>query len=335
MIQNESEDTIALIRDLVVTNIRQENTIILVTVPVSGEPIIVHISISAKSSPRRHGESAVGETRQGGRPGGSQDYRFAALFMPLTAHAEFDLVVLTKPDALPVGATSSRQKWKDIIEGREHKLNHGYYCVRLPDDDERERGVSRAEAELNAKRYLDSTAPWSQISDRGRFGVQNLITDVSKLLMRVIEKAFVHSILRADHFAYRLYSLPDIKQKVNALLAATNKDLSALPVPPLSATANATTEVLLRISEFVTRVKTLVHGGGKNRDMIHTNRDTYTSFKGQIRLTAPDFRPFENVEDYYAPNWEDPSNKTMYRGSKKLFLTEPMSLKDVRAVIKK
>ena len=56
---------------------------------------------------------------------------------------------------------------------------------------DRARSISRAEAERNAKNYLDSTAPWSEIPDRGRFGIQNLITDVSKLLMVVIEKAYV------------------------------------------------------------------------------------------------------------------------------------------------
>jgi hypothetical protein len=102
------------------------------------------------------------------------------------------LGVVTKPDTLTSGATSAREKWKKIFEGDEHRLLNGYYCVRLPDDDERSSGISRAEAEQKSKQYLDSTAPWSQIQDRGRFGVQNLIKDVSKLLMQVIEDAYVY-----------------------------------------------------------------------------------------------------------------------------------------------
>lgn len=46
LIQNESEETIALIRDLVESNIQQENTIILVTVPVCGESIFCCPSMS-------------------------------------------------------------------------------------------------------------------------------------------------------------------------------------------------------------------------------------------------------------------------------------------------
>ena len=37
LIQNESEDTIALVRSLVEANIKNDNTIILVAIPVSGE----------------------------------------------------------------------------------------------------------------------------------------------------------------------------------------------------------------------------------------------------------------------------------------------------------
>jgi hypothetical protein len=37
LIQNESEDTIALVRSLVEANIKNANTIILVAIPVSGE----------------------------------------------------------------------------------------------------------------------------------------------------------------------------------------------------------------------------------------------------------------------------------------------------------
>ena len=61
--------------------------------------------------------------------------------------------------------------------------------MKLPDDDERARGISRAEAEQSSKQFLDFTPPWSDVGDRRRFGIQNLINDVSNLLLIVIEKA--------------------------------------------------------------------------------------------------------------------------------------------------
>lgn len=99
--------------------------------------------------------------------------------------------ILTKPDTLTPGATTSRQKWKDVLEGHEYPLTHGYYCIRLPDDDERARRTSRSEAEHIAKDYLDTTAPWSEVSDRDRFGIQSLVKNVSKLLIGFIESAYV------------------------------------------------------------------------------------------------------------------------------------------------
>jgi hypothetical protein len=53
------------------------------------------------------------------------------------------LGILTKPDMLTTawGAISAR---KDVLDGRLHPLKHGYYCVRLPVDDERSRNITRA-----------------------------------------------------------------------------------------------------------------------------------------------------------------------------------------------
>lgn len=61
------------------------------------------------------------------------------------------------------------------------------YCVRLPDDDECSRGILRAESERRAAEYFDSTQPWRDILDRNRFGVPNLATFFSGLLVARIE----------------------------------------------------------------------------------------------------------------------------------------------------
>jgi hypothetical protein len=66
-------------------------------------------------------------------------------------------------------------------------LKHGYYCVRLPDDDERSRNISHSECEKLATELFESTSPWSDVDDRRRFGTANLVTDLSKLLIDLIE----------------------------------------------------------------------------------------------------------------------------------------------------
>lgn len=99
--------------------------------------------------------------------------------------------VLTKPDKLQAGDVGARQRWKDVILGRAHALNHGYYCLRLPSDGERERTITRAQGEEIATAYFASDAPWNELNttDRQRLGVSNLVSDLSRLLMHVLEKA--------------------------------------------------------------------------------------------------------------------------------------------------
>ena len=75
-----------------------------------------------------------------------------------------------------------------IIEGNQHPLKHGYYCVRLPDDDERARNISRTESSKLAAEFFNSTPPWNTITSHNRFGVNNLVSDLSLILVGLIEK---------------------------------------------------------------------------------------------------------------------------------------------------
>jgi hypothetical protein len=100
------------------------------------------------------------------------------------------LGVLTKPDTIPPGAAGKRQMWKDLLQGQgkpTDTLKHGYYCVRLPDDDERARKISRTESQKFSADFFDNTSPWSSISERNRFGIPNFVFDISQLLVRLIE----------------------------------------------------------------------------------------------------------------------------------------------------
>jgi hypothetical protein len=103
------------------------------------------------------------------------------------------LGVLTKPDTLSAGATNAREKWREVLEDRIHRLKHRYYCVRLPDDDERSRKITRTEVDRNAEAFFSTTSPWKDImvNDPRRFGMPNFVNDISVLLTAVIEKACV------------------------------------------------------------------------------------------------------------------------------------------------
>jgi hypothetical protein len=103
----------------------------------------------------------------------------------------FFVGILTKPDMLGDGAVNSKKQWLDVIEGRQHKLMHGYYCVRLPDDAQRAQRLSRAALQRTAMEYFDTTSPWSEVADRGRFGIPGFVTDISVLLVRHIRRVCV------------------------------------------------------------------------------------------------------------------------------------------------
>ena len=98
---------------------------------------------------------------------------------------------MTKPDTFSTGVISARQRWKQVLEGRLHPLKHGYYCIRLPDDDERSRNPTRASSQQLALYFFESTSRWDEIPDRNRLGGPGFISDISTLLISLIEDAYV------------------------------------------------------------------------------------------------------------------------------------------------
>ena len=74
-----------------------------------------------------------------------------------------------------------------MLEGTTHPAKHGYYCVLLPDDEQRTRGVTKLQMEHDAEEFFNGTAPWNEILDRARFGIPNFIRYISTLLVQLIE----------------------------------------------------------------------------------------------------------------------------------------------------
>ncbi|KAG2046501.1 hypothetical protein BDR06DRAFT_965031 [Suillus hirtellus] len=247
LIQNEEPEAVALVKNLAEHYIEKKNTIILTTIPMSDD-MENQQSMSLARAADPNGKRTIG--------------------------------VLTKPDTLGTGAINQRRKWVEIIEGRseEHTLKHGFYCVRLPDDSERAQRLSRAESQRRAAEYFDTTSPWKDVTERHRFGIPGFVSDISRLLIQLIEE-----------------TLPCLREDVDTLLAKCTKDFDELP-PPLE--NDPQIEVLGRVNTFCDDFKSFVNGSHEDKSLAQRNRALYAIFKRNIRGTAPDFRPFNNPEDY-------------------------------------
>ncbi|KAF8063625.1 P-loop containing nucleoside triphosphate hydrolase protein [Lyophyllum atratum] len=247
LIQNSDLNDIALVQDLVETHIQGENTLILVAIPMSDDiQNQAAVRLAREADPK--GERTIG--------------------------------VLTKPDKLTPGAIGDRKRWKEVIEGISNPLKHGYYCVRLPDDDERGRNISRVESQKIAAHFFENTAPWNTIADRNRFGVPNFVTNISELLVRLIEN-----------------NLPKLNDQVQQLLVSCQTQLKKLPALSVN---DPSTQVVLLITKFCDDFRSAVFGES-SKGLVQGNRRRYEGFKKDIFRTRPNFKPS------YLMSWSDVS----------------------------
>lgn len=287
LIQNETEASIKLVKNLVEENIgglKSDNTLILVAIPMTDDMENQQAVLLARNADPQ-GLRTIG--------------------------------VLTKPDMLPAGATNARRKWKDILEGNlpQHSLKLGYYCVRLSDDDERARNISRSEAQALSDEFFETTPPWCQLLDQARFGIPSFVNSMSALLVDMIEK-----------------NLPKMREDVAAQLNKHRRELLTLPLP---ATNDPSTEILLRVTKFCAGLSGAV-AGDTHKDLAQRNRALYHDFKLSVRKTAPDFRPFDDHRKYSSPSYPDEDGEQVSESSSaNADGTGPLDLSYVRSVIKR
>ncbi|OJA13651.1 hypothetical protein AZE42_06890 [Rhizopogon vesiculosus] len=143
--------------------------------------------------------------------------------------------------------------------------------IPMSDDMENQQSMTLA-------READPTSPWKDVADRRRFGIPGFVSDISRLLIQLIEEA-----------------LPRLREDVDRLLANCNRELDALPLP---LTNDPQIEVLERVNAFCDVFKSFVNGSHEDKRLAQRNRALYAIFKSEIRGTAPDFRPFEKPEEY-------------------------------------
>ncbi|PSR74398.1 hypothetical protein PHLCEN_2v9906 [Hermanssonia centrifuga] len=207
---------------------------------------------------------------------------------------------MAKPDTLPLGATKSRDLWLDVVEGRRFPLHHGYYCTRQPDDHERAKGITGAQARAAEQEFFAKTAPWFDSSHLHRFGIGNLVANLSRLLTQIIDDTYVCPL----SFSFYLLTekglelrLPKLQNEVTRQLSACDDGQSKLP-PAI--TTDPSSYILTLITEFCDEVKLHVKGGdmrASSLPVIQLNHRTYAAYKHDVRCTAPIFLPFSNAEN--------------------------------------
>ncbi|KAJ7800360.1 P-loop containing nucleoside triphosphate hydrolase protein [Mycena olivaceomarginata] len=176
--------------------------------------------------------------------------------------------VLTKPDMLSTGS-SVRDLWMEVIEGRKHPLMHGYFCTRQPDDDERSKNITTAQARRTETNFFAGTAPWSTTERKDRFGTENLVSTLSTLLVQIINER-----------------LPGIRAMANERMAACRHHLDLLPAKIVGEPA---THMLNLVTAFCTDVRLFVEGQSDMSELIHERNTAFTQFKESIQKTRPDF----------------------------------------------
>ncbi|KAL1676056.1 P-loop containing nucleoside triphosphate hydrolase protein, partial [Schizophyllum commune] len=157
LISNAEQHFIDLVSDLVKDRISGENTIVLVTVPMTDDvETVAALKLAREADPE----------------------------------GQRTIAVLTKPDLVRTGATNSRERWRKIMEGGEakHKLHHGYFGVLLPNDDDRAASLLREAMRTRSGAFFSTESPWKHM-DQQRFGVANLVSYVGSLLVGLIEKS--------------------------------------------------------------------------------------------------------------------------------------------------
>ncbi|KAF9022803.1 hypothetical protein BDZ89DRAFT_1018629 [Hymenopellis radicata] len=235
LIHNADDEEVELIKDLVKDKIKNDKTIILVTIPMSED---------------MEAQQAV---------------KFARLADP---EGNRTIGVLTKPDMLSSGASGARERWKKALLGQGDVLKHGYFCVRLPDDEERKKKLS---PEVLARNFFDKTVPWNEIPDRKRFGIRGLVEFMSRLLVDLVEQ-----------------NIPQMKIQVDTLIAKYRAELDTLGPAPII--ADASKDIYGRIVMFSGALQKAIDGLA-DRTMVQGYRLECKTLKEAVLKTAPIFYP--------------------------------------------
>ncbi|KAG8755211.1 hypothetical protein FRC14_004253 [Serendipita sp. 396] len=182
--------------------------------------------------------------------------------------------VLTKPDRIAAG---SYRSWLDLLENKEERFKHGWYCVKQADQEQLEGGITWEDARKNERSFFDKKAPWSQLDERirSRLGTPALTNALGNTLFDLI-----------------VARLPGLLREVEARLETIQKELAKLPS---KVEGDPVTEVWKMIEEFKSDVQALVLGRAQDgeKGLIQNFRASREEFRESIFQQAPDFKPYD------------------------------------------
>lgn len=188
-----------------------------------------------------------------------------------------------------------RNGWLDYIEGRTNPRTHGYYCTIQPASRQRQSGITYVDARASEMKYFAHTSPWCSADSR-RFGTDNLIPVLGKLLVDVISTSyapFASDVL--GHSFILPHSLPRIQSETDDLLKKCKVRLSEIPK---SVGDEPITTMTWLIHNFSAKVKEYVDGSPSNPLLVKNNQNIFATLNKSIISTIPDFRPFIDEKEF-------------------------------------
>ncbi|KIJ53717.1 hypothetical protein M422DRAFT_775734 [Sphaerobolus stellatus SS14] len=193
--------------------------------------------------------------------------------------------VLTKPDRIPEGETG---KWIGLIRNEQSKLAHGWFCVKQLSSAELEKKLSFEEARRLGEEFFKNR-PWSNLETtyQRQLGTAALTKSLSQHLLDLIAKR-----------------MPVLMNELQNALATTKVQLAELP-PLLS--DDPALELMHIIGEFGDEIfrhaEGLIYdisgsqGPSARRNDFEDIRRIHERFRNKIRMTAPNFKPFNRAEE--------------------------------------
>ncbi|KAJ6598572.1 P-loop containing nucleoside triphosphate hydrolase protein [Mycena sp. CBHHK59/15] len=181
--------------------------------------------------------------------------------------------VLTKPDRIPRGDEGS---WLTLIRNEQEVLENNWYCVKQPSSQDLKLGITWEEARTRENDFFSLTPPWSELDPMYQkyLRTSNLVERLSSILSDLISKR-----------------LPQIQIELENSIEKTRTSLHQLPKPPSS---DPISEIASLLHVFVGDLDKLLEGLPHQGGLLQSIRPAQERFRRDIRLTAPDFRPFEH-----------------------------------------
>ena len=175
-------------------------------------------------------------------------------------------------------------------------LENNWYCVKQPSSSDIKLGITWAEARQRERDFFAMTPPWSEL-DAGYqkyLKTSNLVDRLSSILSDLISKRSVY-LLSLDQFLnlsffFSSYRLPEIQDELEKSIIRARDLLDGLPKAPSN---DPRGEISSLLHTFISALSQEIRGVSDGEGLLQSIRPAQEKFCRAIRMTAPDFRPFE------------------------------------------